>query len=132
MKTVTFVTPALYGDHHVKEVRRVLAAVPGVQEIYASSAFRVVEVSFDETLVSEADLSAKLVESGYLGETAMAAEKGVAAHLAKEQSTDVFFRHTQVFEGAKQAVSFGQKVNYSGRPLWNCPGFGVIKSKMED
>lgn len=131
MKTVTFDTPALYGDHHVKEVRRILAAVPGVQEIYASSAYRVVEVSFDESQVSEAALSEKLVEHGYMGETAMAAERGLAAHLAKEEG-EVFFRHTQVFEGVKQTVSFGQNVNYSGRPLWNCPGFGVIKNKMED
>jgi len=132
MKTVTFDTPALYGDHHVKEARRILAAVPGGQEIYASSAFRVIEVSFDEAQVSEADLSAKLVENGYMGEIAMPAEQGVAAHIAKEQSGEVFFRHTQVFEGAKHAVSFGQTVEYSGRPLWNCPGFGVVKNKMED
>ena len=132
MKTVTFETPALYGDHHVKEVRSILAAVPGVQEIYASSAFRTVEVSFDETAVSETELSEKLVDCGYMGETAMPQEAGLAAHLAKEQQTDVFFRRTEVYDGTRQVVSFTQNVNYSGRPLWNCPGFGVIKNKMED
>jgi hypothetical protein len=43
-----------------------------------------------------------------------------------------YFRHTEVFETSRQVVSFAQKVSYSGKPLWNCPGFGVIKSNMEE
>jgi copper chaperone CopZ len=131
MRTVTFETPALYGDHHVKEVRRILTAVPGVQEVYASSAFHIVEVTFDENQVAEADLAARLGETGYLDELAFPQEKGVAATLEAERSKS-FFRRTQVFENVRQVVSFSQKVSYTGRPLWNCPGFGVIKTEMED
>ena len=30
MQKVTYETPALYGDHHVLEVRRILLELPGV------------------------------------------------------------------------------------------------------
>ena len=32
--------PAMYGDHHVVEVRRILMDIPGVEDVYASSGFR--------------------------------------------------------------------------------------------
>jgi copper chaperone CopZ len=66
-KNVTFDTPALYGDHHVMEVRRILLEVPGVEDVYASSGFRIVEVTFDDEKISEAEISQKLGEAGYLG-----------------------------------------------------------------
>ena len=131
MRTVTFETPALYGDHHVKEVRRILTAVPGVQDVYASSAFHIVDVTFDETQVAEADLAAKLGECGYLDELTFPQEKGVPA-TENGSRAESFFRHTEVYETARQVVSFSQTVSYTGRPLWNCPGFGVIKNKMEE
>jgi copper chaperone CopZ len=131
MRTVTFETPAMYGDHHVKEVRRILTAVPGVQEVYASSAFRIVEVTFDEGQATEADLAAKLGETGYLDMPAFPQENGIAASEQAERAQS-FFRHTQVFETSRQVVSFSQQVSYTGRPLWNCPGLGVIKSQVEE
>lgn len=130
-KTVTFDTPALYGDHHVLEVRRLLLEMPGVEDVYASSAFRIVEVTFDDAKVSEAEIGQKLGENGYLGEWILPQEQEVAAYLQGDRAP-TFFRHTEVFETSRQVVSFAQKVSYSGKPLWNCPGFGVIKSKMED
>lgn len=131
MKTVTFDTPALYGDHHVKEVRRILLEIPGVTDVYASSAFRIVEVTFDEEKVGEAELARKLGELGYLEDLALPEERGMASSLTSDRSM-AYFRHTEVYETSRQVVSFAQRVNYSGRPLWNCPGFGVIKNKMED
>lgn len=130
-KTVTFDTPALYGDHHVLEVRRILLETPGVEDVYASSAFRIVDVTYDDEKVSEEELSRKLGEAGYLGEWMLPQEINAPAHLQGDQAPS-YFRHTQVFETSRQVVSFAQKVSYSGRPLWNCPGFGVIKSKMEE
>lgn len=130
-KTVTFNTPALYGDHHVLEVRSVLLAIPGVQDVYASSAFRVVDVTYDDGKVSEAQIAQRLTEAGYLGDWLLPEEQGIAAHLQSDKALS-YFRHTEVYETSRQVVSFAQKVAYSGRPLWNCPGFGVIKSKMED
>ncbi len=130
-KTVTFDTPALYADHHVLEVRRILLAIPGVEDVYASSAFRVVDVTYDDAKVSEAVIAGKLDEAGYLGAWLQPEEQGLAAHLQTDKALS-YYRHTEIFETSRQVVSFAQKVNYSGRPLWNCPGFGVIKNKMEE
>lgn len=130
-KNVTFDTPALYGDHHVLEVRRLLLENPGVEEVYASSAFRIVEVTYDDAKVSEAEINQKLAEAGYLGEWILPQEQSTPAYLQGER-VPAYFRHTEVFETSRQVVSFAQKVSYAGRPLWTCPGFGVIKSQMED
>jgi copper chaperone CopZ len=125
MQKSTFDTPALYGDHHVTEVRRMLFELPGVKEVYASSGFRVVQVEFDENQITNNNLREKLEEAGYLGEIPMMTESSVAIE------GDSVFRHTAVYETIKKTVSFAQKVPYSGRPLWNCPGMGVIKNMDE-
>ncbi len=130
-KTVCFDTPALYGDHHVLEVRRMLLDLPGVEEVYASSAFRVVDVTYDPEKTNEAAISSVLSSSGYLGEWSLPEEKGVAIETTAER-LGTYFRHTEVFETSRQVVSFTQKVSFSGRPLWNCPGFGVINNRMEE
>jgi copper chaperone CopZ len=130
-KKITFETPALYGDHHVQEVRRLLLDLPGVEEVYASSAFRAVEVTYDPDKVEEKAISDELDQSGYLGEWELPVEADAATYLESDRSQS-YFRHTQVFETSRQVVSFSQSVNYSGRPLWHCPGFGVIKTVMED
>ena len=125
METKAFETPALYGDHHVLEVRKILLEIPGVKEVYASSGFQTIEVTFDPKKVKEDTLKTKLEEAGYLGEIPLLAETGVPAY-GKEES-DGFFRHTEVYETAKKTVSFAQRVQYQGRPLWPCPGIGVVK-----
>jgi copper chaperone CopZ len=130
-KTVSFDTPALFGDHHVLEVRRMLLDLPGVENVYASSAFRVVDVTYDTDKNSEEAISQVLSSIGYLGEWLQPEEKGVAAETVAERK-DTYFRHTEVFETSRQVVSFTQRVTFSGRPLWNCPGLGVINNKMEE
>ena len=126
MKTKTFETPALFGDHHVSEVRRILLALEGVVDVYASSAFQIVEVSYDETKVNDLQIAVKLDEAGYLGEWSVPAELGAAAQQGDDNHKP-FFRHTATYETTKQIVSFAQRVNYQGRPLWPCPGLGVVK-----
>ncbi len=131
MKTITLEVPAMYGDHHVTEVRRILLALPGVIDLYVSSAFHLVEVQLDENKINEDQIRTTLGEFGYLEKLPMPVESGVASHLKADQS-QTFFRHTQTFETMRDTVSFEQKVSFSGKPIWNCPGFGVIKNKMED
>jgi copper chaperone CopZ len=128
MQKSTFDTPALFGDHHVTEVRRILLASAGVKEVYASSAFQVVQVEFDEKKITHDDLMRKLEEAGYLGSLSLMAETGVATQRAEN---DGIFRHTATYETVKKTVSFQQRVPYSGRPLWNCPGMGIIKTMDE-
>ncbi len=130
MKSVTFQVPAMYGDHHVVEVRRVLSAIPGVLDIYASSAFHVVQVDFDETQTNDIDLQVKLDNAGYVGEWSILTETGKA--VSSGEGTPPFMRHTATYEQTRQTVSFAQNVNYQGRPLWPCPGMGVIKGMDEE
>jgi len=120
MKTSSFNTPALYGDHHVTEVRRILLQLDGVNDAYASSAFQVVEVTYDENKINDLQIAVKLDEAGYLGEWTVPVESGVAVE------EKPYFRHTTVYETTKKTVTFAQHVKYSGRPLWPCPGMGMI------
>lgn len=124
MDTKTFETPVLFGDHHVTEVRRILLELTGVNEVYASSAFQVIEVKFDPKKIEATQIAACLEEAGYLGEVPMLIETGTAT---ERKDGDKSFRHTAVYETVKGTVSFAQRVNYSGRPLWPCPGIGTVK-----
>lgn len=129
MKTKTFETPALYGDHHVTEVRQILLEVEGVTDVYASSAFRTIEVTFDESKTNDQEITAKLDETGYLGEWTIPVELESAAQQGDGQKP--FFRHTETYETIKHTVSFAQRVNYQGRPLWHCPGIGAVRMDEE-
>lgn len=124
MDTKTFEAPALFGDHHVTEVRRILLDLTGVNEVYASSAFQVIEVEYDPAKITVEQIAACLEQAGYLGEVPMLIETGTAT---EKIGGDHFFRHTAVYETVKETVSFAQRVNYSGRPLWPCPGMGPVK-----
>ena len=130
MKTVTFQVPAMYGDHHVVEVRKVLAAIPGVEDIYASSAFGVVQVAYDESKTNDIDLQVQLDNAGYMGEWSVSTEAGKAVGSGEGKSP--FMRHTTTYEQVRQTVSFSQTVGYQGRPLWPCPGMGIIKGMDEE
>lgn len=130
METKVFEAPALYGDHHVTEVRRILLAVEGVVDVYASSAFQTIEVTYDQSKINDLEIAVKLDEAGYLGEWILPIELESAAQQGDEQKP--FFRHTTTYETVKQTVSFAQKVSYQGRPLWQCPGIGVVKMDEEE
>lgn len=131
MQKVTYETPALFGDHHVTEVRRILLALPGVKDVYASSAFQVIEVTFNPDKINDLEIAVKLDEAGYLSEWTVPVEAGAAAYHAAE-GVKPYFRHTAAYEQLRQTVSFAQNVAYLGRPLWPCPGMGVISKPMED
>lgn len=129
MEVLSIELPAMYGDHHVIEVRRLLFELDGVAEVYASSGFRAAEVSFDPTKVSVEDIKSKLDQSGYIGDLIIPEETGIAVNEGNGQ--DNFYRHTKAYEKASKVVSFAQSVSYKGRPLWPCPGMEPIKS-MDD
>jgi copper chaperone CopZ len=129
MKTVTLDLPTMFGDHHVVEVRRLLFELKGVEEVNASSAFRVIEVSFKEDQIAADQIKAKLDDAGYLGEIPIPVESSVAVNQRPEGEKS-FFRHTAAFEQVKN-VGFGQQMPISGRPLWPCPGMGPVK-KMDE
>ena len=124
METKSFEAPALYGDHHVSEVRRILLELTGVSEVYASSAFQTIEVTFDPAKIKAEQIEARLMEAGYLGEIPMLIETGIAV---EKKEGDMFFRHTATYETVKTTVSFAQRVDSNARPLWPCPGLGAVK-----
>ena len=129
METKTFEVPALYADHHVTEVRRILLELEGVIDVYASSAFQVVQVEYDGTKINDLEIAMKLDEAGYLGEWTLPIETGAAVQPAESQKS--YFRHSTTYETTKQTVSFGQTVPYRGRPLWHCPGIGAVRMDEE-
>ncbi len=130
METITIEIPTMYGDHHVLEVRKLLLAIPGVKDVYASSCFGIVRVQYDPGFTNDLEIKMKLDEAGYLGEWTIPAEYTVSLDASQEKPE--YFRHTEVFETTKSVVSFAQNISYSGRPLWPCPGMGLIREKMEE
>jgi copper chaperone CopZ len=65
MEKVQFNVPNLWADHHTLKVRDVLSQLPGVTDIVASSAFRMVAMSYDPALVTPGAIMAALDEAGY-------------------------------------------------------------------
>jgi len=129
MENALFEVPLMYADHHVLEVRRILQQLPGVKDIYASSCFQCVEVTFDPSQISREEIAAKLSEAGYIGDVPAPAERGIAVTQDDQQP---FFRHTAAFEQARNVVTFTQNINYSGRALWPCPGMGLVRTHVEE
>jgi copper chaperone CopZ len=130
METLTLRLSTLYADHHVLEVRRLLLTMPGVSDVYASSAFQTVEVCFDPAQVSAESIEHVLEENGYMGELPVPAETGIPSQ--QMDQTKSYFRHTEVYENVRSVMSFTQNVAYRGRPLWPCPGMGPIANKKQE
>jgi hypothetical protein len=99
----------------------------GVEDVYASSSFQVVEVEYDEAQVDPEAIEAVLDEAGYTGELPMPVEVGASP--AAENGNKAFFRHTAAYEQTGHSVGFAQVVPFAGRPLWPCPGMGTIEHK---
>jgi copper chaperone CopZ len=129
MEKLVFDVPGLYGDHHVSEARRILLGLPGVTDVYASSAFHTLEITYDPSKINPDAIQASLSEAGYMDELFTPAETGVAV---TAESGSEFFRHTTTYAQTRQAVSFTQRVVYSGKPLWYCPGMGVSEKTEEE
>jgi hypothetical protein len=131
MEQITLDLPAMYGDHHVVEVRRILFELSGVDDVYASSGFRAVEISYNPEKIEKEEIMTKLDEAGYIGELPIP-EEIPAESAATGNGRKGFFRHTATYETTNQVVSFGQTVNYEGRALWPCPGMEPITSMEEE
>lgn len=130
MKTFSLPLPAMYGDHHVIEVRRIVLALPGVSDVQASSAFKQVEITYDPTQTDESTLTQALDDAGYLQDPQVPLESGVAAY-GRNGGEPAFFRHTTAYRQTQQIVSFARKMDPAQRPLWPCPGLGPVR-KLDD
>ena len=131
MEKFTLDLPTMYGDHHVLEVRRILLEVPGVEDVYASSAFRSVEVTYDPAQTTPDQLTALLDAAGYSGDLPVPVELGEVV-VQGNGGRNAFFRHTATYETTRTIVSFQQRVHYEGRPLWPCPGMGPLQTDLPE
>jgi copper chaperone CopZ len=121
--------PTMYGDHHVVEVRRLLLELPGVHDVYASSAFQVVDVAYEGQVLDSQRIRETLEAAGYVGELPVLVEKGSTED--RVNGDKPFFRHTTASAQTGKSVGFVQDVPYVGRPLWPCPGMGPIVDPEE-
>ncbi len=65
MEKVQFNLPNLWADHHTLKVRELLTQLPGVSDVVASSAFRMVAMSYDPAVTSCDAISQALSAAGY-------------------------------------------------------------------
>jgi copper chaperone CopZ len=130
MQRVTFRLPAMYADHHVTEVRRLILEIAGVAEVHASSAFQRVEVYFDEGAVAAATIENMLVETGYARDLPLPVESG--APVDGLNGKGEFYRRTAAKEAAVSIIGFGRQVPAAQHGLWPCPGFGALRPDNEE
>ena len=129
MEEVQIIVPAMYGDHHVIEVRQILLELPGVMDVYASSCYQTVKVMFDPARIDKKAITSVLETAGYRQPLQIPFETGIPAY--GNTRGDIFFRHTTAHEQTRHVVQFSQQVAYSGRPLWPCPGMGVVQKDKD-
>ncbi|MGD1995880.1 MAG: heavy-metal-associated domain-containing protein [Anaerolineae bacterium] len=65
MEKVTLEVPRLWADHHVLNVREVLLNLEGIEDVYASSAWKQVLVSYDGDKTDQTAIEEALAEAGY-------------------------------------------------------------------
>ena len=130
MTVLSLELPAMYGDHHVVEVRRILLGLDGVNDVYASSGFRAAEITYNAKKVTKKEIVAKLEEAGYIGELPIPHETDVPA--TESNGEGAYFRHTEAYAQTSRVVSFGQNIGFENRPLWPCPGMTPIISMDEE
>ena len=62
---ITLQLPTMYGDHHTSKVRQILAALPGVKNVIASSAQQKVKVTFDSAQITAKAIASALAANGF-------------------------------------------------------------------
>ena len=129
MDTVCIDVPAMYGDHHVIEVRLKLLNLSGVQSVYASSYTKSVEVTYDATQITVDDIHSALHEAGYLQDIELPHESGVAAYGQPTSAT--YMRHSVAFAQTRNTVGFGQTIVEPKTSNIPCPGLKITVEKEE-
>lgn len=73
--------PAMFGDHHVVQVRQIVTALPGVKDIRASASRRRLFVTFNRAQLTVEALCAALAQGGFAPGAAAAEAVGSGDHL---------------------------------------------------
>ncbi len=121
MKRLVLPIPMLYGDHHTMAVRGILSALPGISDLYVSSAQRLVSLRYDPKKISPEAIEKALAEHGYeVGGPEPAFVPSLSSELEKSA------RYSSLVTGGGDALTFAEHTRVrDGRPLWPCPGFDV-------
>ena len=120
MDKVTLNVPGMYGDHHVLAVRDILGGLPGVEDIYASSAFKQVVVKFDPAKAKPADFESALAAQGYGPSDESAPVVVIETPAQRWHGGSQFV----VASGIADSVSFeAPPVNWGAGGPRPCPGF---------
>lgn len=83
MDKVIIDVPSMYADHHVLAVRNLLTGLDGVEDVYASSAFKQVLVRYDPAAVRAEAITQVLADAGYTQEMEMPVQGKVAEDVWK-------------------------------------------------
>ncbi len=92
MEKLQFNIPTMWADHHVLKVRAVLTNMAGVQDVVASSAFRMVALTYDPAVVTPDQIAAALETAGYPISTDGAGVIAEAVPVASGQRDPAWFR----------------------------------------
>ncbi len=65
MEKAVLDVPTLWADHHVLKVRDALTDLEGVEDVYASSAWKQVLVAYDSAKTDRAVIERALAQAGY-------------------------------------------------------------------
>ncbi|HEY64952.1 MAG TPA: heavy-metal-associated domain-containing protein [Caldilineae bacterium] len=65
MEKIVLDVPLMWADHHVLKVKEALAKLEGVEDTYASSAWKQVLVTYDPSKVDRAAIEKVLADAGY-------------------------------------------------------------------
>jgi copper chaperone CopZ len=65
MEKVVYDVPSLWADHHVLKLHEALSKLEGLQDVYASSAWKQVMVEYDASVIDDAVIQETLAEAGY-------------------------------------------------------------------
>ena len=65
MSKVVLDVPTLWADHHVLKVRDALVTLEGVDDVYASAAWKKVLVNYDADKTDPATIEEALADAGY-------------------------------------------------------------------
>jgi len=65
MKKIVLNVPSMYADHHVLSVRNALNDLEGIEDIYASSAWKQLLITFDPKKIKQPKIEEAMSTAGY-------------------------------------------------------------------
>jgi copper chaperone CopZ len=111
----TISLPAMYGDHHVVQVRQVVSALPGVKAVQASASRRKIYVTFSPSQLTLEAICAALAKAGFAPGVPAAEAAGAGESLPVVAAADqVHIREAKYTPPPAFGVCPGLETRYVG------------------